>query len=55
MPRPWDTRVVYVEKRQRWWWNAYLPERIELSGFADSEEEAREALARAIEAAEPSR
>lgn len=51
----WDTCVVFVERRQRWWWNAWRPSTCtELSGFADSEEEAAQELFRAIERAGPS-
>jgi hypothetical protein len=51
----WDTCVVYVERRQRWWWNAWRPSTCtELSGFADSQEEAARAMLRAIEDAGPS-
>ena len=21
----WDLRVVFVERQQRWWWNAWFP------------------------------
>jgi hypothetical protein len=46
----WDTRVVYIERKQRWWWNAWLASTAtELYGFADSEEEASRAMYRAIE------
>ncbi|GAA1264594.1 hypothetical protein GCM10009609_29780 [Pseudonocardia aurantiaca] len=56
MPSRWDTRVVYIERQQRWWWNAWRPSTsTELYGFADSRDEAREAMVRAIEQAEPSR
>ncbi|TQM14786.1 hypothetical protein [Pseudonocardia kunmingensis] len=51
----WDTCVVYVERRQRWWWNAWRPSTVtELSGFAESEEQARREMARAVVAAGPS-
>jgi hypothetical protein len=50
--RVWDTRVVYVEKRQRWWWNAWRQSTsTELYGFADSQEEANRAMYQAIEQA----
>jgi hypothetical protein len=45
----WDTRVVYIERRQRWWWNAWLAAtETELWGFADSQETAYRAMQRAI-------
>ena len=48
----WDTCVVFVERRQRWWRNAWRPSTCtELSGFADSEEEAAQDMFRAIEQA----
>jgi hypothetical protein len=48
----WDTRVVYIERRQRWWWNAWLAAmETELYGFADSREEATRAMYQAIESA----
>jgi hypothetical protein len=51
-PRGWDTCVVYVEHRQRWWWNAWRPSTCtELHGFADSAEEAAEAMNQAVEQA----
>jgi hypothetical protein len=53
--RVWDTRVVYIERRQRWWWNAWRASTsTELHGFADSQEEATQAMYRAIEQAGPS-
>lgn len=46
----WDTRIVYVDHRQRWWWNAWRPSTsTELHGFADSPEQAAEDMSRAIE------
>jgi hypothetical protein len=54
MPSRWDTRVVYIERQQRWWWNAWRPSTsTELYGFADSQDDAREAMDRAIGQAEP--
>jgi hypothetical protein len=45
----WDTRVVYIERRQRWWWNAWLgATETELYGFADSQESAYRAMQVAI-------
>jgi hypothetical protein len=53
--RVWDTRAVYVEKRQRWWWNAWRASTAtELYGFTDSQAEATQAMYRAIEQAGPS-
>ncbi|WP_433282138.1 hypothetical protein ACQPZA_16890 [Pseudonocardia xinjiangensis] len=53
--RPWDTCVIYVERRGRWWWNAWRASTTtELHGFADTEEEAREAMTSAIQQAGPS-
>ncbi|OZM81717.1 hypothetical protein [Pseudonocardia sp. MH-G8] len=45
----WDTCVIYVERRRRWWWNAWRPcTSTELSGFAESEEQARREMALAV-------
>jgi hypothetical protein len=45
----WDTRVVFIERRQRWWWNAWLAATdMELFGFADSQEAAYRAMRVAI-------
>jgi hypothetical protein len=45
----WDTRVVYIERHQRWWWNAWLAfSATELYGFADSQEAAYRAMQVAI-------
>jgi hypothetical protein len=42
-------RVVYLERRQRWWWNAWLAAtETELWGFADSQESAYRAMQVAI-------
>lgn len=51
MIRPtWDTRVVFIERRQRWWWNAWRESTsTELYGFASSREEASQAMYQAIE------
>ena len=52
---PWDTRVAYIERRQRWWWNAWREStETELYGFTDSEVEASQQMQRAIEHAGPS-
>jgi hypothetical protein len=49
-----DTRVVYIEKRNRCWWNAWRePTATELYGFADSPEQARREMHQAIEQAGP--
>jgi hypothetical protein len=46
----WDTRVVYIERHRRWWWNAWLAStETELYGFASSREEAARAMYQAIE------
>lgn len=51
--RIWDTCVCFIERRQRWWWNAYRRSTgTELYGFADSREQARQTMYRAIERAE---
>jgi len=53
MKAGWDTRVLFVEQKQRWWWNAYLEVlETELYGFADSREEAQQAMSRAIQEVE---
>lgn len=45
----WDTRVVFIERQQRWWWNAWLEStETELFGFADSQEAAYRAMQVAI-------
>jgi hypothetical protein len=55
MSRLWDTRVVYIERHQRWWWNSWRESTAtELYGFADSQEEAAQAMYRAIEQTGPS-
>ncbi len=52
----WDTRVVFIERHQRWWWNAWLAAtETELYGFADSREEATRAMYQAIENARRSK
>lgn len=49
----WDTRVVYIESRQRWWYNAWLEATAtELYGFADSQEAAYRAMQVAIREAQ---
>jgi hypothetical protein len=46
----WDTRVIWNEQRQQWWWNAWRESTsTEFSGFADSREAAQYALASAVD------
>jgi hypothetical protein len=48
-------RVVYIEQRRRWWWNAWREATsTELFGFADSGEEAHRAMTQAIRWADES-
>jgi hypothetical protein len=48
----WDTRVVFIEREQRWWWNAWRESTAtELYGFAYSRKEASQAMYRGIERA----
>lgn len=48
--REWDLRVVWLVKRQRWWWSAWRAStRTERYGFADSHEDALRAVTAAIE------
>jgi hypothetical protein len=55
MRAAWDTRVVFVQKQRRWWWNAWREATAtELYGFADSQEAASQAMYQAIERATPS-
>jgi hypothetical protein len=50
--REWDIRIVWNVKHQRWWWNAWREaSATELWGFADSQEEALQALMEAMRAA----
>jgi hypothetical protein len=47
--RWWDTRVVFIESKGRWWWNAWRARTAtELYGFADTQEAARHAMFEAI-------
>ncbi|MFC5231634.1 hypothetical protein [Pseudonocardia zijingensis] len=40
---------MFIQRQQRWWWNAWLAATsTELYGFADSEEAADEAMQQAI-------
>ncbi|GAA1280931.1 hypothetical protein GCM10009609_51150 [Pseudonocardia aurantiaca] len=51
-PRVWSTRVVFIQRHRRWWWNAWRESTAtELYGFADSQEDASLAMYRAIEQA----
>jgi hypothetical protein len=48
----WDTRIVFIEKRGRWWWNAWRASTAtELYGFAASREDATRDMYQAIERA----
>lgn len=50
----WDMHVAYIEKRSRWWWNAWREQTAtELYGFADTKEAASRAMYLAIEQAQP--
>lgn len=50
--RIWDLRVVWIDRRQRWWWNAWRESTsTELSGFADSRDAAWTAMNTAVSAA----
>jgi hypothetical protein len=45
--------VAYVERRQRWWWNAWrAATSTELYGFADTRDDAWSAMNQAISAAQ---
>jgi hypothetical protein len=47
----WDTRVVWIEKRRRWWWNAWNAAiQTELHGFADSQDAAHRDMRAALKA-----
>jgi hypothetical protein len=47
--RCWDTRVLFVERTGRWWWNAWdRVGEVERSGYAATRDEARAALAEAV-------
>jgi hypothetical protein len=48
-PREWDTRIVWIERRQRWWWNAWRESTsTELWGFADSQLDALRGMTAAL-------
>jgi hypothetical protein len=48
--REWDIKVVWIERRQKWWWNAWQESTsTELWGFAESRELAVTALTAAVE------
>jgi hypothetical protein len=50
----WDTRVVFIERQGRWWWNARRDRTTtKLYGFADSPQAAHDAMYRAIARAPP--
>ena len=52
--RHWDTRLVFIEKHGRWWWNAWREQTAtELYGFADTQQDATRAMYQAIEQATP--
>jgi hypothetical protein len=52
--RPWDTRVVWLEAKQCWWWNAWRASTAtELHGFAETEAAASQAMLEAIAGAPP--
>ena len=47
----WDIRVVYVERKGRWWWNAWrAATSTELYGVTDSRSDAWAAMNAAIHA-----
>jgi hypothetical protein len=49
----WDVRVRFVQRRQRWWWNAWrATTSTELYGFADSRTDAWSAMNQAINTAQ---
>jgi hypothetical protein len=51
--REWDIRLVWNQREQRWWWNAWRERTAtELWGFADDEAAAYAAMTEAIEKAE---
>lgn len=48
----WDLRVVHLEHRNRWWWNAWhASTATELYGFADTRTDAWQAMHQAISTA----
>lgn len=48
----WDLRVVFIERRQAWWWNAWHPATgTELYGFAETRTAAWSVLSAAVNAA----
>jgi hypothetical protein len=48
-PCRWDTRVLFVERVGRWWWNAWDPvDAVERSGYTDTREQAVDALAETV-------
>lgn len=52
--REWDTCIVWNVRRERWWWNAWRESTsTELSGFADTQEQALRDLTAAINKVTP--
>lgn len=52
----WDIRVIWLDARQRWWWNAWHERTAtERFGLADSNTIAEQAMAAAIADVERSR
>jgi hypothetical protein len=50
--REWDTRIVWITQRQKWWWNAWRESTsTELWGLADSPEEALREMTAALKRA----
>lgn len=48
--REWDMRVIWIVKRQRWWWNAWRESTsTELWGFAESHGTALRAMTVAMQ------
>jgi hypothetical protein len=48
----WDMRVVFIERRQHWWWNAWRPATsTELYSFANTRADAWSAMNAAVSAA----
>jgi hypothetical protein len=48
----WDMRVVFIERRRHWWWNAWRPATsTELYGFAETRADAWSAMNEAVSAA----
>lgn len=48
----WDLRVVFIERKRQWWWNAWRPATsTELYGFAETRADAWSAMNEAVSAA----